>query len=88
MWATLLTLVPVGLVLGLLAFGEYGSRHVEPTRGRIAVTAAAAVLLGPVAVQAMGLLLWMLGVLVVVCGLTMVAMLRTPQQPAAGLRSH
>jgi hypothetical protein len=83
MWATLLTLVPVGLVLGLIAFGEYGDRRVEPTRGRIAGTAVAAVLLGPVAVQFMGLFLWMAGVLVVVCGVTMVAMLRSPGRRAA-----
>jgi len=79
--AALLTVVPVGLVLGLLVFGHYGDREPRPTRPRIAATAAAAVLLGPVAVAELGLFVWLLGIAIVAAGITALAMLRAPEQP-------
>lgn len=88
MWATLLTLVPVGLVLGLLAFGDYGAGWREPTRTQIAAVAAVAVLAGPVASAVLGLFGWLLAILVAVCVFVIVAMLRTPQAPARRLRAQ
>jgi hypothetical protein len=81
MFTDLLILVPVGLALGLVAFGRYGNRDPEPTPARIALTAIAAVLLGPVAVDALGLFVWLLGVAAVVAAITMIAMLRPPAPP-------
>ena len=81
MWA-LLTLVPTGLVVGLIAFGSYpGHARPEPTNARLALVCAVAVLLGPVAVSILGLFFWLLVVAVLAAALTMVAMLRTPPRP-------
>jgi hypothetical protein len=83
MLTDLLILVPVGLALGLVAFGRYGDRgYPEPTPLRIALTALAAVLLGPVAVEALGLFVWLVGVAAVAAGITMIALLRTPPRHA------
>ncbi len=81
MLTDLLLLVPVGLALGLVAFGHYGDRQPEPTPGRIALTALATIVLGPVAVQALGLFVWLLGVAAVAAAITALALLRTPQAP-------
>ena len=75
----LATVIPVGLVLGLLLFGSYGThRPPEPTLGRVVPTAALAVLLGPVVTAAFGIVGWLVGIVVLVGGILMVAMLRTP----------
>lgn len=78
MLTELLLLVPVGLALGLVAFGRYGDRRPEPTPARVALTAIATIVLGPVAVQALGLFAWLLGVAAVVAAITALALLRTP----------
>jgi hypothetical protein len=79
MWASLITLVPVGLVLGLLTFGRYAGRTpAPPTPGRVVPVALVAVLLGPVAVSVLGLFQWLLLVMILVGAILMVAMLRTP----------
>jgi hypothetical protein len=77
----LLLLVPVGLALGLVAFGEYGDRRPEPTPARIAVTALATIVLGPLAVNSLGLFVWLLGVAAVVAAITALALLRAPAPP-------
>lgn len=77
----LATIIPVGTVLGLLVFGSYGThRPPEPTPGRIGPVAALAVLLGPVATSAFGIAGWLLGIVLLVGGILMTAMLRTPGQ--------
>ena len=79
MWVSLLTLVPVGLVLGLLTFGRYAGRTpAPPTPGRIVPVAALAILIGPIAVAALGLFQWLLLLVVLVGGIFMFALLRTP----------
>lgn len=78
MLTDLLLLVPVGIALGLLAFGEYGGRRAEATPARIALTAVATIVLGPVAVETLGLFVWLLGVAAVVAAITALALLRTP----------
>jgi hypothetical protein len=79
MWTALVTIVPVGLALGLIFFGRYGERRPPaPTVRSIAPVAAAALVLGPLAVAAVGFLLWLVLVVIVAAGLLMVAMLRTP----------
>jgi hypothetical protein len=75
----LATVIPVGLVLGLLMFGSYGThRPPQITVGRVLPTVALAVLLGPVATAALGLTGWLIGIVVLVGGILMTAMLRTP----------
>lgn len=77
-------LVPTGLVLGLMAFGHYGRRDVRPTSRSVLVVGLIAILVGPVAVLAVGFLTWMLLVGLGVAGLTMLALLRTPRAPIRG----
>ena len=79
MLTDLLLLVPVGLALGLVAFGHYGDRHPQPTPARIALTAVATIVLGPVAVQALGLFVWLLSVAAIAAAITALALLRAPQ---------
>jgi hypothetical protein len=75
----LATAIPVGLVLGLLIFGSYGThRPPEITLGRVAPMVALALLLGPGFTAAFGLTGWLIGIVVLVGGILMVAMLRTP----------
>ncbi len=73
------TIIPVGLVLALLMFGSYGT-HRPPamTPGRVIPTALLAIVLGPVATAALGLIGWLIGIVVLVTGILMAAMLRTP----------
>lgn len=78
-WEGLITVVPVGLALGLLVFGRYGRRRpVPPTPGRILPLIAVAVLLGPVLLNALGLFVWLLALAIIAAAVLMVAMLRTP----------
>jgi hypothetical protein len=75
----LATVIPVGLVLGLLMFGQYGTHQPPaPTLGRVAPVAALALLLGPVATATLGLTGWLVGIVLLVGGILMAAMLRTP----------
>ncbi len=75
----LATVIPVGLVLGLLMFGSYGTHQPpEITPGRVLPVAALAVLLGPVVTAAFGLVGWLIGIVLIVGGILMAAMLRTP----------
>lgn len=75
----LATVIPVGLVLGLLLFGTYGTHQPPaPTPGRVVPVAALAVLLGPVATATLGLTGWLIGIVLLVGGILMAAMLRTP----------
>jgi uncharacterized membrane protein len=77
MWTALVTLVPVGLALGLIAFGRYGERRPPaPTTRSVAPVAVAALVLGPVAVATLGFLLWLVLVVLVAAAILMVAMLR------------
>jgi hypothetical protein len=78
MFTDLLLLVPVGIALGLIAFGHHGDRRPELTPTRVALTAVATIVLGPVAVEALGLFVWLIGVAAVVCAITALALLRTP----------
>jgi len=79
MWASLLTLVPTGLVLGLIAFGSYGTRpRPEPTWAKVAVVSAVALVIGPVSVAAIGFFFWLVLVAILASSLTIAAMLRTP----------
>ncbi len=77
--AAFATLIPVGLVLGLLMFGNYGTRRPpEPTPGRVVPVALLAALLGPVTAAAFGFLGWMAVMVVLVGLILMVAVLRNP----------
>ena len=79
MLVSLITIVPVGLVLGLLTFGHYpGHEPPRPTPARVAPVALAAILIGPVAVSALGVFQWFLLLVILVGVLVMIAMLRTP----------
>ncbi len=77
--AALATLLPVGLALGLLVFGQYGTRRPPaPTPGRVVPVTILAVLLGPVAAIGLGLVTWLVLIVVIIAALLMVSMLRTP----------
>lgn len=81
----LATIIPVATVLGLLVFGTYGTHQPPPvTPGRVAPVAVLAILLGPVATAAFGLVGWLIGIVVLVAGILMAAMLRTPPLDAHG----
>ena len=84
MWAAFLMIVPTGLVLGLMAFGHYGSRDVKPTRRSVFLIGLLSILIGPVAVLTLGFVTWMLLIGLGVVALTMAALLRTPRQPLGG----
>ncbi len=77
--AALVTLLPVGLVLGLLMFGTYGT-HRPPavTPGRVVPVAALTALLGPVTAATVGFVGWLGVMFVLVLAILMVAMLRNP----------
>lgn len=77
--AALATIVPVGLVLGLLMFGTYGT-HRPPavTPGRVFPVVCLTVLLGPVTAGIAGFLGWMAVMFVLVAAILMVAVLRNP----------
>lgn len=77
--AAFATLIPVGLVLGLIMFGTYGThRPPAPTPGRVLPIAALAVVIGPVAVSVLGFVGWLAMLFVGLAVILMVAMLRTP----------
>jgi hypothetical protein len=80
--AALLTIVPVGLVLGLIMFGTYGT-HRPPaiTPGRVIPVVLMTVVLGPVAVSAFGFFGWLIVLFVLVAAILMVAVLRNPPRP-------
>lgn len=78
----LATLIPVGLALGLLLFGSYGT-HRPPalTPGRVMPAVVAAVVLGPVAASVLGLLGWLVLLFVCVAAIGLLAVLRPPPLP-------
>ena len=79
----LLTLVPTGLVIGLLAFGEYGTRRApDPNPAAMMLVAAVAILFGPVATLLLGFFGWLVLIAVIVGVLIIAAMLREPPQRA------
>ena len=80
-WASLLLVVPVGLVLGLLAFGDHGGSRLRPTPASLTAVGVAALAAGPVAVELMGAFFWLLGVALVVACFTIVVVLRVPRHP-------
>lgn len=77
--AALATLIPVGLVLGLLMFGTYGT-HRPPaiTPGRVVPIALLALLLGPITAASVGFVGWMAVMFVLLVATLMVAVLRNP----------
>jgi hypothetical protein len=77
--AALATVIPVGLVLGLLMFGTYGT-HRPPaiTPGRVVPVVALTILLGPVTAAAFGFVGWMAVMFLLVAAILMVAVLRNP----------
>ena len=77
--AAFATLIPVGLVLGLIMFGTYGT-HRPPavTPGRVIPVALLATLLGPVTASVFGFLGWIATMVVLVGLILMVAVLRNP----------
>ena len=81
MWASLLLVVPVGLVLGLLAFGDHGGSRLRRTPASLTAVGVAALAAGPVAVELMGAFFWLLGVALVVACFTIVVVLRVPRHP-------
>ena len=77
--AAIATLVPVGLALGLILFGTYGThRPPAPTPGRVIPAALLTILLGPVTALALGFLGWLMVMFALVAVMLMIAMLRNP----------
>jgi hypothetical protein len=84
MWRDLLVLVPVGLAMGLLAFGRYGGREGQPNRRTIVLVGVGAIVAGPVAIGLIGFAAWLLVVGTATAGLTVYAATRGgPGRPAA-----
>jgi hypothetical protein len=82
MW-DLLALVPVGLAMGLLAFGRYGGRENEPSRRAVVIVGIAAILAGPVAIEVLGFAQWLIAVATATGALTVYAVSRNGPRPAA-----
>jgi len=77
--AAFATLIPVGLVLGLLMFGSYGThRPPAATPGRVVPVALLALLLGPLTAASLGFVGWMAVMFVLLAATLMVAVLRNP----------
>lgn len=77
--AAFATLIPVGLVLGLVMFGNYGThRPPDVTPGRVIPVALLAVVLGPLTALAFGFMGWILAMFLIVAACLMVAVLRNP----------
>lgn len=78
----LATLLPTLLVLGLLLFGDYGTRHApEMTPGRVVPVVVVAFLLGPLPALLFGFVAWLVIVVLAVGTTLIAAMLRQPRQP-------
>jgi len=78
MLLSLITVAPIGLVLGLLAFGSHGPRALRPTPGAMSAVAVLAFVIGPVALNVLGLFGWLLALAAVSGAIVVVAMLRAP----------
>ena len=70
MWGIALSVVPIGLATGLLAFGQYGGRTPEVSRVRIAAAVVGSIALGPVALALLGLWDWLMMLAVLILLLT------------------
>lgn len=70
MLGIVLSAVPIGIAIGLLAFGTYGGRQPVVNRPRVAAAAAATVALGPGALALLGLLDWIMLLAVLILLLT------------------
>jgi len=78
----LLSLVPVGLGLFLLAFGVPGRPLLAPTPRNLAVVGAVSVATGPVALLALGFLGWLVVIALVVCAAVLATGLRPGRSEA------
>jgi len=78
----LLSLVPVGLGLFLLVFGVPGRTLLAPTPRNLAGVGLVAVVVGPVAMLALGLLGWLVVIALLVGAVLVAAGLKPPRRGA------
>ena len=78
----LLSLVPVGLGLFLLAFGVPDRPLLAPTPRNLAAVGAVSLAAGPVALIALGFLGWLVVIALIVCGAVLAAGLKPPRSGA------
>ena len=79
----LLSLVPVGLGLFLLAFGVPERRMLAPTPRNAVLVGVVAVLVGPVALLTLGVAGWLTVIALLVAGVLLTAGLEPPRQDPA-----
>lgn len=77
-----LSLIPVGLGLFLLVFGVPGRTLLEPTPRNMAGTGLVAVVVGPVALMAVGFVGW-LAVIALLVGAVLLSAGLKPHRPGA-----
>lgn len=80
--AAVLSLVPVGLGLFLLVFGVPGRTLLAPTPRNLVAVAVVAVVVGPVALFALGFLGWLAVIALLVGAVLFGAGLRLPRRGA------
>ncbi|HEX8104222.1 MAG TPA: hypothetical protein VF533_16505 [Solirubrobacteraceae bacterium] len=78
MLLALLSLIPVGLGLFLLAFGVPGRPLLQPTPRNLAAVGGAAFLLGPVALMTLGVAGWLALMGVTIVAVVLATGLRNP----------
>jgi hypothetical protein len=79
----LLSLVPVGLGLFLLAFGVPERRLLRPNPRNAVLVGVVAVLVGPVALLTLGVAGWLTVIALLVAGVLLTAGLEPPRQDPA-----
>jgi hypothetical protein len=70
MWGIALSVVPIGLATGLLAFGQYAGRSPAVSRVRVAAVVVGSVVVGPVALAVLGFWDWLMMLAVLILLLT------------------
>lgn len=82
----LLSVVPVGLGLFLLAFGVPERRLLAPNPRNMAVVAVASAVVGPVALIGLGVAGWLTLIALLVAGVLLTAGLQPPRHKSAEQR--
>ncbi len=83
MLLAVLSLIPVGLGLFLLAFGIPGQPILAPTRRNLVAVGLAALVLGPVTLLTLGVTGWLALIAVAIIGVVLLTALKNPPRREA-----